>query len=561
MIGRNEASNREFLSIVKAVSEERAVDKAVVFEAIEAALAKAAGGRFGYNRDIRVSVDRETGQIEAKLCFLVVEIIENEGREITLAAAQRRQAGSQLGDVLEEQLPALDHGRIATLSARQIILKHIQEAERQRQYEEYKDRIGEISTGIVKQTEHGHLIIDLGGRAEGILRREHQIPTEQFRRNDRIRFLIRDVDLEARNQIIFLSRTDPAFMAALFRQEVPEIYDGIVEICACARDPGSRAKIAVRSRDASIDPVSVCVGVRGSRVQIVVNELSGEKIDIVSWSENPAEYIVNAIAPAEVSKIILDEDKGHVEIVLPADQQARALGRRGQNVRLASDLIQLTIQIISEDEDTKRRSEAQRERIALFIKALDVDEVLAHLLETEGFKDVEELAATPPADLQAIEGLDADIAGELLLRAREYVEQQEAQVLAELREAGAAESLLGFPHFTRAQQRHLVEKGIRSLEDFADASIEELVGPEGLFSTHPMETEQVTTLLLKTRHHLGILSDAQYEQAIQAQAERVQAQAERARHRRDFRTPAGVLRTTRLARARTSSRFEGWEQS
>ncbi|HSG65755.1 MAG TPA: transcription termination factor NusA, partial [Gammaproteobacteria bacterium] len=373
--------------------------------------------------DIRAEIDRSSGEIRLARYMEVAEAVENEATQLTLDQARQRKPDAEIGEFLVDPLPPIDFGRIAAQTAKQVIVQKVREAERERQYDEYKDRVGEIVNGIVKRVEFGNVTVDLG-RGEAVVRREELLPRESFRRNDRIRAYIYDVRREQRGPQIFLSRTHPQFMAKLFGQEVPEIYDGIIEIRAVARDPGSRAKIAVISNDSSIDPVGACVGMRGSRVQAVVAELQGEKIDIIPWSPDPATFVVNALAPAEVSKVVLDEDAGKIEVVVPDEQLSLAIGRRGQNVRLASMLTGWEIDILTEHDESERRQAEFRTRSENFINALDVEDVIAHLLVTEGFTNVEEVAFVPIDELASIEGFDEEIAGELQNRARTYLEAE-----------------------------------------------------------------------------------------------------------------------------------------
>src|SRR5512133_3443008 len=403
------ANKLELLQIADAVAREKSIDRGIVIAAMEDAIAKAARARYGSETDVHAEIDAKKGELRLSRHMLVVEQVENSSNQISLADAQRANPGAQVGDTIADTLPPLEYGRIAAQSAKQVIVQKVREAERDRQYQEYKDRIFDIVNGIVKRVEYGNVIVDLG-RGEAIVRRDELLPRETFRNGDRIRAFIYDVRREPRGPQIFLSRTHPQFMAKLFAQEVPEIYDGIVEVKAVARDPGSRAKIAVISRDSSVDPVGACVGMRGSRVQAVVNELQGEKIDIIPWSPSAASFIVNALQPAEVAKVVLDEDAERIEVVVPDDQLSLAIGRRGQNVRLASQLTGWDIDILTEAEESERRTEEFRSRSQMFIDALDIDDVIAHLLVTEGFTSLEEVAYVALEDLAGIEGVDEEIA-------------------------------------------------------------------------------------------------------------------------------------------------------
>src|SRR5579862_6554591 len=408
----------ELLQVADTVARDKGIDRDEVLVAMEQAIQKAGRSKYGQEYDIRAEIDRKNGEIRLMRFREVKDPVENEATQIPLIEAQRFNPEAQVGDFITDPLPPIDFGRIAAQTAKQVIVQKVRDAERQRQYLEFKDRVG----GIVKRVEFGNVVVDLG-RAEAIARRDELLPRESFRQGERVRAYIYDVRQEPRGPQIFLSRTHPQFMAKLFAQEVPEIYDGIIEIKAVARDPGSRAKIAVVSRDSGIDPVGACVGMRGSRVQAVVGELQGEKIDIVPWAADPATFVVNALAPAEVTKVVLDEESHRIEVIVPDDQLSLAIGRRGQNVRLASQLTGWDIDILTEAEESERRQEEFRTRSNLFIEALDVDDVIAHLLVTEGFTSVEEVAFVATEDLAGIEGFDEDIAGELQQRARAFLKE------------------------------------------------------------------------------------------------------------------------------------------
>ena len=430
----------ELLQIADAVAREKSIERGTVIAAMEEAIQKAARSKYGHENDIRAEINNKTGDIRIFRCLEVVENIENEATQILLEEARSHNPDAQAGDVLAEPLPPVDYGRIAAQTAKQVIVQKVREAERERQYEEYKDRIAEVSNGLVKRVDYGNVVVDLG-RAEAIVRRDDMLPRETFRQGDRIRGYIYDVRREPRGPQIFLSRTHPQFMIQLFRQEVPELYDGIIEIKAVSRDPGSRAKIAVFSNDTSIDPVGACVGMRGSRVQAVVNELQGEKIDIIQWSQDSATFIVNALAPAEVAKVVLDEDAQRIEVVVPDDQLSLAIGRRGQNVRLASQLTAWDIDILTEAEESERRQEEFRLRTALFVDSLDVDEMLAQLLVAEGFSTVEDVAFVPEEELGDIEGFDGDTVQELHRRAQEFLQNRNISLDNRRKELGVSDSV------------------------------------------------------------------------------------------------------------------------
>jgi N utilization substance protein A len=469
------ANRLELLQIADAVAREKSIDRKIVITAMEDAIQKAAKSRYGAENDIRCEIDPKTGETKLTRVQAVVDEIENEATQITLADAVKRNPGAKVGDLIAEGLPPLDFGRVAAQNAKQVIVQKVREAERERQFGEYKDRIGEIANGTVKRAEYGNVIVDLG-RAEGIIRRDEMIPRENVRYGDRIRAYIYDVRREQRGPQIFLSRARPEFMGKLFAQEVPEIYDGVVEIKSVARDPGSRAKIAVISNDNSIDPVGACVGMRGARVQAVVNELQGEKVDIIQWNPDAASFIVNALAPAEVSKVVLDEDSNRIEVVVPESQLSLAIGRRGQNVRLASHLTGWDIDILTEQEESERRQKEFAERSQAFMDALDVDEVIAQLLVTEGFASVEEVAYVEIGEIAHIEGFDENTANEIQTRAREYLEKIEAERDAKRRELGVSDDLIKVEGVTTAMLVAFGENGVKTLEDLADCATDDLTG-------------------------------------------------------------------------------------
>ncbi len=482
------ANRLELLQIADAVAREKAIDRTIVIEAMEDAIQKAARSRYGQDTDVRAEINGKTGEIKLQRLLKVVEEVEEPATDIALEEARDRNPAAQVGDFISEPLPPMDFGRIAAQSAKQVIVQKVREAERDRQYDEFKDRIGEIVNGQVKRVEYGNVVVDLG-RGEAIIRRDELIPREMFRYGDRVRAYVYDVRREQRGPQIFLSRTHPQFMAKLFAQEVPEIYDGIIEVKSVARDPGSRAKIAVISRDSSIDPVGACVGMRGSRVQAVVNELQGEKIDIIPWSPDPATFIVNGLQPAEVAKVVLDEDAERIEVVVPDEQLSLAIGRRGQNVRLASQLTGWDIDILTEQEESERRQKEFQDRSQLFIDALDVDEMVGQLLASEGFSTIEEIAFVELDEIASIEGFDDETANELQIRAREYIERREAELDAERKELGVDEALKDVPGLTTAMLVALGKDDVKTMEDFAGSVPDELIGyverHEGESTFHP----------------------------------------------------------------------------
>ena len=509
------ANQLELLQTADAVAREKMIDPGLVIEAMEESLARAAKSRYGADLDIRVHIDRKTGRAQFSRVRTVVEddAVENHHAQLTVAQARAWLPDAVVGSEVIDEVPPVELGRIAAQSAKQVILQKVREAERDRQYEEFKDRKGTIINGQVKREEYGNIIVDVG-QGEAILRRNEKIGRESYRPNDRIRCYIKDVRREARGPQIFLSRTDPQFMAELFKMEVPEIYDGIIEIKAVARDPGSRAKIAVISYDNSIDPVGACVGMRGSRVQAVVNELQGEKIDIIPWNQDQATFLVNALQPAEVSKVVIDEDAARIEVVVPDEQLSLAIGRRGQNVRLPSQLTALDIDIVTESQESERRQAEFAERTQLFVAALDVDEVLAQLLVAEGFTNLEEVAYVDIDELLGIDGFDEDTAAELQARARDQLEAENRRALDSAREMGAEDSLIGFEGLTPQMVEALAEDGIKTLEDFATCADWELAGgwttvdgqrvkDEGLLEKFDMSLEEAQHLVMTARVLLG----------------------------------------------------------
>ncbi|HET6224251.1 MAG TPA: transcription termination factor NusA [Dongiaceae bacterium] len=491
----------ELLQVADAVAREKGIERDEVLEAMEQAIQKAGRSKYGHEHDIRARIDRKTGEIHLMRYREAVEAVENEATQLPLADAQRLNPEIEIGQFIVDELPPIDFGRIAAQTAKQVIVQKVREAERKRQYDEYKNRKGEIVNGLVKRVEFGNVTVDLG-RAEAMLRRDELLPRETFRNGDRVRALIYDVREEQRGPQIFLSRTHPDFMAKLFAQEVPEIYDGIIEIKAVARDPGSRAKIAVLSNDSSIDPVGACVGMRGSRVQAVVGELQGEKIDIIPWSGDPATFVVNALAPAEVSKVVLDEDARRIEVVVAEDQLSLAIGRRGQNVRLASMLTGWNIDILTEDEESERRLEEFRSRSKMFIDALDVDDTIAELLVTEGFTNIEEVAFVPIDELAGIQGFDEDTAQELRNRARAYLQEQNERLSARRRELGVDDALATIEGLTPAMLVTLGENGIKTLDDLADLSSGELVDKaDGILRESGLGETEANNIIMAARAH------------------------------------------------------------
>jgi transcription termination/antitermination protein NusA len=489
--------SKELLLVAETVAREKGIEPEEVVAALEEAIQKVGRSKYGMENDIRAHIDRRSGDITIARYRHVVEEIIDPAKEIGLAEAQTINPALTVDEYIVDVLPPLEFGRIAAQAAKQIISQKVRGAERSRQFAEYKDRVGEIISGIVKRAEFGNYIIDIG-RAEAFLRREESIPRETLRPGDRIRCYILDVREELKGPQILLSRSHPNFMAQLFKQEVPEIYEGIIEVVSVARDPGSRAKIAVRSKDQSIDPIGACVGIRGSRVQAVVNELQGEKVDIVLWSENKATFIINALAPAEITKVVLNEGSKKVEVVVPEESLSLAIGRRGQNVRLGCILTGFDITILTEAQETDRRSNEFKTHSTLFMDALDVDEVIAQLLASEGFTAVEEVAGIDLADLASIEGFDEDIASELQARAAQYLETQDVELRKKCAEVGMQDDLTSFPDLTAPMLWKLSQSDIRTLDDLADLAGDELVD---LVGRDMLTLEEANTIIMAARAH------------------------------------------------------------
>ena len=509
----------ELLLVADAVAREKSIDREEVLEAMEQAIQKAGRAKYGHEKDIRATIDRRTGDVRLSRWTEVVDppegaTVENEETQIPVRIARKFQPEINVGEFIVDPLPPIDFGRIAAQTAKQVIVQRVREYERKRQFDEYKDRVGEIINGVVKRTEYGNLMVELG-RAEALLRRDELIPRESFRNGDRVRAYIYDVREEPRGPQIFLSRTHPGFLAKLFAQEVPEIYDGIIEIKAVARDPGSRAKMAVISRDSSIDPVGACVGMRGSRVQAVVQELQGEKIDIIPWSPQAATFVVNALAPAEVTKVVMDEEAGRVEVVVPDDQLSLAIGRRGQNVRLASQLTRWDIDILTEAEESERRQEEFRRRSGLFVEALDVDDVIAGLLVTEGFTTVEELAFVPEDELASIEGFDESVAAELIRRAGAFLDKRDTELNERRLEMGVSDDVAAIEELTPAMLVALGDKGVKTLDDLADLASDELVEIVG---AENMDEDTANAVIMAARAHWFEGEDAPEPAAGHAEA-------------------------------------------
>ncbi len=530
------ANKLELIQIADAVAREKSIDKSLVIEAMEDALARAARSRYGHETLVKAEINPKTGETKLWRLLEVVEELESDQTQMTLEEARHRNPEAEVGDFMSEPLPPIDFGRQAAMGAKQVITQKVREAERDRQYEDFKDRIGEIINGIIKRVEYGHVIVDLG-KAEAIIRRDQQLPRENYRNGDRVRAYIMDVRRETRGPQIFLSRSHPQFMAKLFEQEVPEVYDAVIEIKAVARDPGSRAKIGVYSKDPGIDPVGACVGMRGSRVQAVVNELGGEKIDIVPWNENDATFVVNALAPAEVSKVVLDEDLKRIEVVVPDEQLSLAIGRRGQNVRLASQLTGYEIDIMTEEEESAKRQEEFRERSELFMNGLDVDDMMAGLLVSEGFSKIEEIAYVEIDELMEIDGLDEETAEELQARAKDFIEAENKKLDEKRKELGVEDDLLEMDGLDLKMIVTLGENDVKSVEDLAGCATDDLTGwtervdgerkhYDGMLEAYKIAPEDAEDLIMRARIQAGWITQEDLDAMKAAEEETEEAEAE-----------------------------------
>ena len=488
----------ELIQVAEAVSREKSIDKEEVIIAMEEAIEKAARSKYGLERDIRANIDRKNGSINIAQFTEVVETVENESTQMTYNESQRRNLNVGVGEFYKQSLPPIDFGRIAAQTAKQVISQKVREAERQRQFQEYKDRVGEIVVGTIKRVDNQSVTIDLG-RAEAIIKKDQMIPREQLRPGDRLRCFIIEVSEQVKGPQIFLSRASNDFLAALFTQEVPEIYDGIIEIKGVAREPGSRAKISAFSNDPSIDPVGACVGMRGSRVQAVVSELQGEKIEIIPWTDDPVTFVINALAPAVPSKVVMDEDANRMEVVIPDDQLSLAIGRRGQNVRLASQLTGWFVDIFTEAEESEKRQEEFSERSKIFIEALDIDDVIAHLMVSEGFITISDIAEASLEELMSIEGFDEDISSELSARAQNFVKTENERIDSALKELKVKNDLYEFSELSKADILTLAENNIKTLDELAELDSGELFGILG--NKVFINEDDAGSVIMKARQH------------------------------------------------------------
>ena len=489
------------LQVANNVAQEKSIDKDSVFEAMEMALEKAARVKYGFERDIRVKINRENGDIKLNSYLEAVSSLseEEQAKQIVLEDAKKINPNIEIGEFIIKELPPIDLGRVAAQNAKGVIIQKVREADKSRQFSEFKDKVGEIAIGVVKRTEFGNLIVDLG-KSEAIIKREELLPRETFKNGDRVRAYIYDVKEDIKGYQIFLSRTHPQFLSCLFNQEVPEIFEGVIKVKSVARDPGSRAKISVHTEDSTIDPVGACVGMRGSRVQAVVNELQGEKIDIVMWSDNQATFLANALAPAEVSKIFLYEEKNKVEVVIPDEQLSLAIGRKGQNVKLASSLTNLEIDILTEEEESERGQEEFKEKTQMLIKNLDVEDVIAQLLVTEGYVSVEGIASESPENLEKIEGFDEDLSSELISRASNFLKDQNAEDEKIIDEKINDKELKNLEGINNKMLSLLAQNNILTLDDFADlASFELIDKEEGIFKNLDVDENIVNKMIMKAR--------------------------------------------------------------
>ena len=488
----------ELIQVAEAVSREKSIDKEEVITAMEEAIEKAARSKYGLERDIRANIDRKNGSINIAQFTEVVEIVENESTQMTYNESQRRNLNVGIGEFYKQSLPPIDFGRIAAQTAKQVISQKVREAERQRQFQEYKDRVGEIVVGTIKRVDNQSVTIDLG-RAEAVIKKDQMIPREQLRPGDRLRCFIIEVSEQVKGPQIFLSRASNDFLAALFTQEVPEIYDGIIEIKGVAREPGSRAKISAFSNDPSIDPVGACVGMRGSRVQAVVSELQGEKIEIIPWTDDPVTFVINALAPAVPSKVVMDEDANRMEVVIPDDQLSLAIGRRGQNVRLASQLTGWFVDILTEAEESEKRQEEFSERSKIFIEALDIDDVIAHLMVSEGFITISDIAEASLEELMSIEGFDEDISSELSARAQNFVKMENQRIDSALKELKVKNDLYEFSELSKSNILTLAENNIKTLDELAELDSGELFAILG--NKVFINEDDAGSVIMKARQH------------------------------------------------------------
>ncbi len=469
---------QELLRVVDAVANEKSIDKELILSSMESAIQKAAYSKFGTENEIEAQIDRKSGSIKIQKVLKIVDNVEDPAREVLLKdieSEKKKNIDLKVGDKIYEELPQIDFGRIAAQSAKQVISQRVREAEKNRQYEDFKDKKGQILSGVIKRQEYSNVIVDLG-RAEGIIRKEELIQREILKNGDRVKAYCFDVKQDVKAHQIYLSRAHPQFLAKLFFQEVPEIYDGIIEVKSVSRDPGSRAKILVYSKDSSLDPVGACVGMRGSRVQTVVNELQGEKIDIIKWTEDLPTLVAESLSPAEIQKVLIDEQNKRIEVILGEENLSKAIGRRGQNVRLASKLIGYEIDILTDKEDSERRQIEFKEKTENFVKNLEVDETLGQLLVSENFQSVEEIAQSKPEDIHKIEGIDEATASELISRATESLEKEKIEISKKLIDLGVEDSLINLKGMTQGMLVVLGEKNIKKLKDFADLSSDELIG-------------------------------------------------------------------------------------
>ncbi len=487
--------NSEILQIADAVAREKGIGRDIVIEAMEQAIQSAGRRKYGMEHNIKAEISRKTGEVKLCRALEVVENVEDSFTQITLEDAREREEGLSLGDFVYDPLPPIDLGRVAAQTAKQVIVQKVREAEREKQYEDFKDRIGEILSGTVKRVEFGSVIVDLG-RAEAIMKREQSIKNETFKTGDRIKAFVQDVIKDTKGPQIILSRTDDRMLIKLFALEVPEIYEGNIQIKAVARDPGSKAKIAVFATDSSIDPVGSCVGMRGARVKNITEELGGERIDIIQWNKDIPQFVISALAPAEISKVIIDEQRNRVEVIMPTEQLSLAIGRRGQNVRLASKLVGWNIDVMTEDQASKRRTDEFNSSTELFMQTLDVEEVLAQLLTVEGFTTVEQVAEADLSTLQSIEGFDENLSTELKTRAQNYIDTQNTEIITKLEELGVEQELIDVLDVSPDSLLRLAEYGVKTIEDLGELSVEEF---KALVPNNGMSNSDIQNLIKAAR--------------------------------------------------------------
>ena len=484
--------NAEILQIAEAVSREKGIPRDLVISSMEQGIQVAGRKKYGHEHNIKAEISRKTGEIKLFKVIEVVEEVENDFTQTTLKDALLSNPEAKIGDEILTALPPIDLGRVAAQTAKQVIVQKVKEAEREKQYAEFKGRVGEIINGTVRRVEFGNVIVDLGGRAEAIMKRDDSIKSEIYKINDRIKAYVKEVSKQSKGQQIFLSRAHDGMVSKLFELEIPEVYEGGIKIMAVARDPGSKAKVVVFANDSSLDAVGSCVGVKGTRIKAITHELGGEKIDVIPWSNDLAQFVINSLTPATISKVVIDEDKRRVEIVVPEDQLSIAIGKRGQNVRLASRIIGWNIDVMTEDQESKRRSEEFNASTELLMGALQIEEVMAQLLTAEGFTTIDQIASTEPSTISNIDGFDENVAVELVKRAAEYVEAKNSEVIEKLEKLGVEQELLDVLSISAESFLKLAEYGVKTLEDLGEITVHEF---KTLVPNSGISDEEISNLI------------------------------------------------------------------